>query len=157
MLISLANWLEVIWPSYRLRHKMPSVCFMYTITIQRSGTFLPAWRSNSLYVLLIQSAVVARFVFCNGDLSSCICSILSVIAEDGCYAEICQTLNKLVESLPCWLYCSAVLVYTGKIYYQRDVELLFLRWHWIALGRTCWLLWREGNTRRVRKVKIHIV
>jgi hypothetical protein len=78
-------------------------------------------------VLLIKSAVAARFVFRSGDLSLGICSILSMIAEDECYAEIYQTLNKLVESLSCWLYCSAVLVYTGKIYYQRDVELLLLR------------------------------
>ena len=85
----------------------------------------------------MQCAVAARFVFRSGDLSSGICSILRMIAEDDFYAEICQTLNKHVDSSPCWLYCSAVLVYTEKIHYQRDVELLLLRWHWIALGRTC--------------------
>jgi len=131
---------------------------MYKITVRRSGRFRLVWWSNSLCVCTADSAVAARHVFRNAYPSSGICFILSMIAEDGCYAEICQTLNKHVESLPCWLYCSAVLVYTGKIYYQRDVELLLLRWHWSALGRTSWILWREGNISRQQKVwRTHVL
>jgi hypothetical protein len=121
--------------------------------MQRSGRFLLVWWSNSLCVCTADTECSSTcHVFRSADPSSDICFILSMIAEDGCYAEICQTLNKHVYSLPCWLYCSAVLMYTGKFYYQRDVELLLLRWHWIALGRTCWILWREGNTGLSKKM-----
>jgi hypothetical protein len=57
---------------------------------------------KQLYLLLIQSAVAERHVLRSGDPTSGICSVLSMIAADGCYAEICQTFNKHMESLSCW-------------------------------------------------------
>jgi hypothetical protein len=66
-----------------------------------------------------------------------ISAIPDMIAEDAVNAEIRQTLNKhFLESVPRCFHYRIILAYTVKLCYELYVELLLLRWHWIARGRT---------------------